>query len=73
MGSNVALANPYNSGVTLKENFLHYRWLEGVITDTHYSARCRLGRLITFVARIKKEQQADKVFGIGIDEKRRYG
>jgi cyanophycinase len=69
MESKTALADPYNSGVTLETNFLHFRWLEHVITDTHFSTRCRLGRLITFIARINQDHPTDKVFGIGLDEK----
>jgi cyanophycinase len=69
MESKVALLDPYNSGVTLEGDFLHLHGLESVITDTHFSKRCRLGRLIVFIARINKEQPADHVFGIGIDEK----
>jgi beta-aspartyl-peptidase (threonine type) len=68
MESKVALGNPYDSGITLESDFLHFKNLESVITDTHFSKRHRLGRLITFVARLQKE--ADKnVAGIGIDEK----
>ncbi len=68
MESKVALANPYDSGVTLEGDFLHLRWLESVITDTHFSTRCRLGRLIVFVARINKDQPGG-VIGVGVDEK----
>jgi cyanophycinase len=69
MESKVALLNPYDSGVTLEGDFLHLRWLESVMTDTHFSKRCRLGRLIVFIARINKEHPRDRVFGMGIDEK----
>jgi cyanophycinase len=69
MESKIALLDPYGSGVTLEGDFLHLKWLESVITDTHFSKRCRLGRSIVFIARINKEQPADQVFGIGIDER----
>ncbi len=69
MESKTALANPYHAGVTIENDFLHLRWLECVITDTHFSKRSRLGRLIVFVARINQDHPADKVFGIGVDEK----
>jgi cyanophycinase len=69
MESKLALADPYNSGVTIENNFLHLRWLNSVITDTHFSKRSRLGRLIVFIARVNKAQPREKVFGIGIDEK----
>ena len=68
MESKVALADPYDAGVTLESDFLHFKNLESIITDTHFSKRHRLGRLITFVARLQKE--ADKnIAGIGVDEK----
>ena len=69
MESKTALADPYDSGVTLENDFLHYRWLEDVITDSHFSKRCRLGRLIVFVSRINKERPEGGVFGIGLDER----
>jgi cyanophycinase len=69
MESKTALADPYHAGITLESDFLHLRWLESVITDTHFSARSRLGRLIVFVARINQDHPAERVFGIGIDEK----
>lgn len=72
MESKVALANPFDQGVTLESDFLHYRYLENVITDTHFSQRHRLGRLIAFLARLNSAS-ADRadgtIFGIGVDEK----
>jgi len=64
--SKTALADPFNPGVTLESDFLHYPWLDHVVTDTHFSSRARLGRLITFVARFGA--MAPFVFGIGVDE-----
>jgi cyanophycinase len=69
MESKIALADPYDAGVTLEDDFLHFRWLESVFTDTHFSKRCRLGRLIVFVARVNQAHPAAKAFGLGIDEK----
>jgi cyanophycinase len=69
MESKIALGNPYDSGVTLENDFLHLRWLEDVITDTHFSRRSRLGRLIVFVSRINEDRGAGKAYGIGLDEK----
>lgn len=68
MESKVALADPYDPGVTLERDFLHLHWLEHVFTDTHFSARARLGRLIVFLARIAQEQPAAHPAGIGLDE-----
>jgi len=66
--SKTALSDPFNPGVTLENDFLHFRWLEDVITDTHFSRRSRLGRLITFIARIDMDRGDTRTFGIGIDE-----
>lgn len=46
------LQNPYDPAVTLQESMLDIALLKGVITDTHFSERDRMGRLITFMARI---------------------
>ncbi len=50
MESKLALVDPYNSGVTLENEFLHLKFLDSVFTDTHFSARSRLGRLMLYVA-----------------------
>lgn len=63
-----ALANPYNSYVTLERNFLFIPWLEKVITDSHFVTRNRMGRLVVFLARIIKDDWSSIVKGIGIDE-----
>ena len=68
MESRVALANPYDGGMTLEGDFLHCPGLEHVITDTHFGARSRLGRLITFIARIRHDDAAADIYGIGVDE-----
>jgi cyanophycinase len=65
----VALHDPLGPAVTLVKDFLHLPYLEHVITDSHFSARHRLGRLVTFVARLAAEQDDPALFGIGIDEK----
>jgi cyanophycinase len=67
--SKQALKNPYHSHVTLSQDFLHLPFLGGVITDSHFVARDRMGRLITFLARIVEAGWADKARGIGIDER----
>lgn len=72
MESKIALADPFDQGVTLERDFLHFRFLEDVITDTHFSQRHRLGRLIAFLARLRAEDagnRAGKLLGIGVDEK----
>ena len=66
--SSQALANPYHAYVTLDRDFLTLANLGGVITDSHFSARDRMGRLLAFLARIVKDGWASSVRGIGVDE-----
>ena len=64
-----ALADPMARAVGLEDDFLHFKALENAITDTHFSARSRLGRLIVFVARLNNGQSSSRVYGIGVDER----
>jgi cyanophycinase len=66
--SSQALANPYHNYVTLDRDFLTIANLAGVITDSHFGARDRMGRLLAFLGRIIKDGWASSVRGIGVDE-----
>ncbi len=66
--SEQALANPFFSHVTLVNDFLRLPHLGGTITDSHFSARDRMGRLMTFLARIIDDGWARQARGIGVDE-----
>ena len=66
--SDVALGNPYNSKVTIESGrFLENKFLEEVITDTHYDNPDRRGRQVTFLARIL-EDSGVRAKGIACDE-----
>ena len=65
-----ALANPYNRRMTLDRDFLTAPGLGGVIADAHLDTRDRMGRLLTFVARIVQDgwvTTVDAARGIGVD------
>ena len=64
-----ALKNPYQPRVALENNFLQLPHLDNVITDSHFVARDRMGRLITFLARIVQDGWAEQAHGIGINER----
>lgn len=66
--SEEALPDPYHPNITLSSDFLHARPLEGVITDSHFSERDRMGRLVTFMARLQQDQGLETVRGVGVDE-----
>jgi len=54
--SSAALANPYNTDVTLlKDSFLFNPQLKDVVTDTHYDNPDRKGRHVSFLANIFQE------------------
>lgn len=62
-----ALSDPLGADNTIETGFLHIADLKGVVTDTHFSERNRLGRLIAFVA--KAESMAGHpLIGLGVDE-----
>lgn len=67
--SKQALLRPLDPAVTLEEDFLHFRGLEHVVTDTHFGRRARLGRLIVFLAQIESRHPGESILGIGVDEK----
>lgn len=66
--SQEALSNPYHSKIVIKNSFIHLDLLKNIITDTHFSERNREGRLITFLARISKENNIQPK-AIAADEK----
>ncbi len=65
-----ALKDPMGPAVTLVDDFLQLPPLPAgqVITDSHFGARDRLGRLLTFIARLSKEQGTARIKGLGVDE-----
>ena len=62
-----ALRDPSGPGVTIVRNFLHMPFLAHVVTDTHFMARGRLGRLIAFIARIRTTSDSGAI-GLGVDQ-----
>ena len=66
--SKVSLENPYNRQVVIASSFLKNSALRDVITDTHFVTRDRMGRLLTFMARILADGDANTIHAFGIDE-----
>jgi cyanophycinase len=66
--SSQALANPYQKYVVIERDFVTIANLGGLITDSHFVTRDRLGRLVVFLGRIIKDGWASSVHGLGIDE-----
>lgn len=66
--SQQALADPYHDHITLASDFLHAPPLRGLITDSHFSERDRLGRLVTFMGRLQHDGGLPQMRGVGVDE-----
>lgn len=71
--SPIALADPFDRRITLERDFLHLELLRGVITDSHFTPRARMGRSLVFLARLladapTREPRA-RLLGLGLDEK----
>jgi cyanophycinase len=66
--SEEAMANPYEPLMTLSRDFLEEPGMKGIITDSHFSQRKRMGRSIAFMSRIVQDGWAASVHDIGIDE-----
>ena len=65
--SSEALANPFSPNITLDRDFLALPYMQGIITDQHLIERDRLGRTLTFMARIVADGWAAESKAIAID------
>jgi cyanophycinase len=66
--SGQAMADCYAKKITLERDMLGVPALASAITDTHFTQRGRMGRLLTFMSRIITDGWANRVKGIGVDE-----
>jgi cyanophycinase-like exopeptidase len=69
LASEQVLANPYFERVTLVREFLKVPHLEGLITDSHFATRDRMGRTLGFLARIMKDGWSASPREVAIDER----
>ncbi|HEY2861280.1 MAG TPA: cyanophycinase [Terracidiphilus sp.] len=71
----LAMSDPYGPRNTLVQGFLHISQLDGIITDTHFAKRDRMGRLLTFIARLNRPDgkplpaTTPRLRGIGVQER----
>jgi cyanophycinase len=66
--SDEALADPYDPHMTFAPALVGSDHLAGVVVDTHFAARDRMGRLVAFVARAIADGRAARPLGLGVDE-----
>ena len=69
LASSQTLANPFLPRVTLRRDFVKIDLLQNTLTDTHFAKRDRMGRTLTFLARIMKDGWSPAPREIAIDEK----
>lgn len=63
-----ALDNPLGPAVTVVNDVLHLPHMRRILTDSHFTIRNRMGRLIAFLA--KARHNGDRaIVGLGIDER----
>ncbi len=67
------MTNPYDASVTLANALFSMPLLPNLITDSHFVVRNRMGRLVTFLARLQQDGRAPAPRGIGVDERSAVG
>src|SRR5581483_6810491 len=63
-----ALADPFDKRLTLDRDFLRLATMKGIITDSHFVKRDRMGRLVTFLARLIEDGWTKLARAVCIDE-----
>ena len=70
LDSKTAMADPFGARIDLSSGFLDIPVLNGIITDTHFRRRDRMGRLLVFLARLNESEDKEPgIRGIGVDER----
>jgi cyanophycinase len=69
LSSAQVLQNPYHRRVTLVHDFLKVPQLAGIITDSHFAQRDRLGRTLGFLARLMQDGWSSAPRDIAVDAK----
>jgi cyanophycinase len=70
----LAMADPYGPRITISHNFLEIPVLKGIITDTHFAKRDRMGRLLVFLALLNEPDgkpmppPGENIRGIGVEQ-----
>jgi cyanophycinase len=71
----LAMSDPFGPRNTLVEGFLRIPILSGIVTDTHFAKRNRMGRLLVFLARLNEPDGKPLpppglgIRGIGVEER----
>lgn len=63
-----AIANPYRSSMLFSTLFLDLPLMADIVTDSHFSQRDRMGRLLAFMARLRQDGTTPRIVGVGVSE-----
>lgn len=63
-----ALADPYHRTISFTYDFFRFANLGGVLTDSHFVPRDRMGRTMAFLARQIKDGKATSALGLAVNE-----
>jgi cyanophycinase len=63
-----ALEDPFNRYNTFARDFVYLPYLQGTIGDTHFAARDRMGRTLSFLCRIHAESWSSAPRAIAVSE-----
>ena len=66
--SGEVLLDPFHADVSLSRDFFPWAPMRGVITDTHFQQRDRMGRLLVFMSRTMNDGNDRVVKGVGVSE-----
>ena len=66
--SEEAVTDPCHEYINLSWDFLNLPWMDNIINDSHFQERDRMGRLLTFMARLSDPGISPTITGIGVDE-----
>jgi len=69
LASPEALRDPFTPQVALVRDFLKIPVLHGIITDSHFAKRDRLGRSLVFLARLMQDGWSQSPREIAVDER----
>jgi cyanophycinase len=64
-----ALADPYTASISFTYDFFRWSHLSATISDSHFSQRDRMGRLMSFLARQVKDGYSNAALGIAVNER----
>lgn len=66
--SSDALGDPYHRSISFTYNFFAWTHMDATLTDTHFVARDRMGRLMAYLARQIQDGVAASAWGVAVNE-----